>query len=367
MSNKDCNRCNFFNYLLQWDNSVPVPKTQIFSAALGMALPIVFGALIGHVEIGFIVALGGLFINPPNDNDPLKVAVLSYVQAIFTGFIAISLGASIGNHPSLLASIFLVFMNGLVSLVGGINRTLAVNSVRFTIFFIIGTGISLPTQVNPFIIGLLFSLGSIWAAFISLFFSISYLFFMKKKKSSKPLSNNDSNIDFLTQFKYWLVRLKKFPTWFYTIRVVLCLSIAQIIQLLLKNPHAYWISLTIALVLQRNTSSGPSRIYQRVVGTFFGVLIGGIVFIFPLSILWMIAIVAFIGGVRSYLKVRNYAVYSMVMTPLLFILLSGGKQISFELIIDRLMYTFVGCIIALVFGYFIWTGVEKTKNIKYYG
>ncbi|WP_185223194.1 FUSC family protein [Parageobacillus thermoglucosidasius] len=115
------------------------------------------------------------------------------------------------------------------------------------------------------------------------------------------------------------------------------------------------------MVLQRNTSSGPSRIYQRAVGTFFGVLIGGIVFIFPLSILWMIVIIAFIGGVRSYLKVRNYAVYSMAMTPLLFILLSGGKPISFELIVDRLMYTFVGCIIAFVFGYFIWAGVEKTK------
>ncbi|QPA30537.1 FUSC family protein [Thermaerobacillus caldiproteolyticus] len=364
MSNKDCNRRNIFNYLLQWDNSAPVPKMQIFSTALGMALPIIFGALIGHVEIGFIVALGGLFIPPPNDNDPLKVEVLNYVQVIFTGFIAISLGASIGNNHSLLASIFLVFINGFVSLVGGINRTLAVNSVRFTIFFIIGTGISLPTQVNPFIIGLLFSLGSIWAAFISLFFSISYLFFMKQKKSSQSLSNNDSNADFPTQFRYWLFRLKKFQTWFYTIRLVLCLSIAQVIQLLSENPHAYWISLTIVLVLQRNTSSGPSRIYQRAVGTFFGVLIGGIVLIFPLSILWIIVIVALIGGVRSYLKVRNYAVYSMVMTPLLFILLSRGKQISFDLIIDRLMYTFVGCTITLVFGYYIWTGVEKQKLVK---
>ncbi|MBA2875622.1 hypothetical protein [Thermaerobacillus caldiproteolyticus] len=35
MSDKDCNRRNFFDYLLQWDNSTPVPKMQIFSTALG--------------------------------------------------------------------------------------------------------------------------------------------------------------------------------------------------------------------------------------------------------------------------------------------------------------------------------------------
>lgn len=354
---------NFLKYFLQWDPSIPVPKLQIFSSALGMALPIIVGALIGHVETGFIVALGSLFMNPPNVDHSLKEEVLNYVQTIVAGFIAISLGVFIGNHHSLSASIFLVFVNGLVSLVGGLNRTFAVNSMRFTILSMIGAGISPPTQISPLLIGLFFSLGSIWAVFLFLCFSVSYRFFIKKKPFSKSLSNNPSNVDFFTQCKYWLIRLKTFRAWFYSIRVVLCLSVAQVIQLYLKNPHAYWISLTVVLVLQRKTSIGPSRIYQRALGTFFGVLIGGAILIFPLSFLWIVVIVAFIGGIRSYLKTQNYVFYSMAMVPLLFILLGKGKHISFDLMIDRLVYTFAGCIIALVFGYFLWTAPEKQKYI----
>ena len=351
------NRRPLFDGLWQWDRSAPVPKWQMVSAALGTAMPIVFGALVGRAEIGFIIALGSLFIVPPDGDVPLKAAVTPYARVVFTGFAATSLGAWVGPHHSLTASLILVVMNGLVALAGGINRTLAANSVRFAIFFMIGTGISLPTQTHPLWVGLFSSLGAVWAALISLFFPN-----MKKEPSRRSLSALDSKADFHAQMRYWLVRLKTFRAWSYPIRLVLCLSLAQCIQLLLKSPHAYWISLTIVLVLQRNAANGTSRIFQRATGTFFGVLLGAAVLAFPLSMPWLVLIVACIGGVRRYLKVRNYAVYSMAMTPLLFILLNRGKQISFDLMVDRLIYTLVGCIIALVFDYWLWTVGEKRQK-----
>ncbi|MDD1729808.1 MAG: hypothetical protein LUQ50_12150, partial [Methanospirillum sp.] len=61
-----------------------------------------------------------------------------------------------------------------------------------------------------------------------------------------------------------------------------------------------------------------------------------------------------LAGLRPLLKVRNYTLYSMVMTPLVIILLEFGDPISSSVLFDRLIDTMIGVIVAVSLGYLMW-------------
>jgi uncharacterized membrane protein YccC len=73
---------------------------------------------------------------------------------------------------------------------------------------------------------------------------------------------------------------------------------------------------------------------------------------------WLfVLVVAVLGGLRPFLKARNYALYSVVMTPLVVLLLDFGQTASVATIGYRLADTVIGCAIALVVGYLPWLRV----------
>jgi uncharacterized membrane protein YccC len=64
--------------------------------------------------------------------------------------------------------------------------------------------------------------------------------------------------------------------------------------------------------------------------------------------------VAVLAVLRPLLKVRNYMLYSAVMTPLVLILLGSGNPITPDVIAYRLIDTLIGVFIGIILGYLIW-------------
>lgn len=71
--------------------------------------------------------------------------------------------------------------------------------------------------------------------------------------------------------------------------------------------------------------------------------------------MWLLVlIIGILAAARIVLKDTNYLAYAAVMTPLVIILLDFGRASSWETILDRLLSTLVGCVISLIFGYYVW-------------
>jgi uncharacterized membrane protein YccC len=134
--------------------------------------------------------------------------------------------------------------------------------------------------------------------------------------------------------------------WRYPLQLTICLAIAEVIGALWHQSKAYWIALTVVIVVRRSGGS-LHRAVERCAGTCAGVLIGGALILWVPPSWAIVAVVTVLGGVRPLLKARNYAAYATVMTPLLVVLLELGRTPSLSTVGYRLLDTVIGCLIAL--------------------
>jgi hypothetical protein len=96
------------------------------------------------------------------------------------------------------------------------------------------------------------------------------------------------------------------------------------------------------------------RVAARGLGTTAGVLAGSALILWTLPSWLFVLVVAVLGGLRPFLRARNYALYSVVMTPLVVLLLDFGQTASAAAIGYRLADTVTGCAIAFAVGYLPW-------------
>jgi uncharacterized membrane protein YccC len=114
-------------------------------------------------------------------------------------------------------------------------------------------------------------------------------------------------------------------------------------------------SLTVAIVVQRNPSTAFKRTWQRAAGTLTGVLFTGLFLLVSVPVWGMIITISLLAAARVLLLEKNYAAYAAVMTPLIILLLDFGRTPSPAVITDRLAATLAGCVVSLLFGYLGWS------------
>ena len=140
----------------------------------------------------------------------------------------------------------------------------------------------------------------------------------------------------------------------FALRLVLCMTIAEIARQLLPIERPYWVLLTVAIVLKPDFGSVFTRAVQRGAGTLLGVLIGSLL----LSVLpgdgWVVAAMAVGAGLLPWARGANFGLFSVFQTPVIILLLDLAVPGGPELVGARLVDTLIGCAIVLVAGYLIW-------------
>ncbi|MDD5168120.1 MAG: FUSC family protein [Syntrophales bacterium] len=204
---------------------------------------------------------------------------------------------------------------------------------------------------------LLFSLGAIWTAGLSLI--LRPLFRAAHLDQVSPMLEVTAQTpkyaaDVL--LRRWRRSLAHLTGWQYTLRITSCLAAAQAVEYLWPHSHGYWMSLTVAIVIQRDLSASLMRTLQRAAGTVLGVLLAGLLMIAYPSVWSMILMIAVLAAARPILREANYAAYAAVMTPLIILLLEFSKEPSPAVVLYRLAATLIGCILALTLGYLLWSG-----------
>ncbi|MGY1609545.1 MULTISPECIES: FUSC family protein [unclassified Geodermatophilus] len=140
----------------------------------------------------------------------------------------------------------------------------------------------------------------------------------------------------------------------FALRLVLCMTIAEVARQLLPIERPYWVLLTVAIVLKPDYGSVFTRAVQRGAGTLLGVLIGSLL----LSVLprdgWVVVAMAVAAGLLPWARGANFGLFSVFQTPVIILLLDLADPGGPGLVGARLVDTLIGCAIVLVAGYLAW-------------
>jgi hypothetical protein len=326
---------------------------QVGAAMMGLAGPFAVGVLAGHAEMGMAAALGGLALSTEGKGQTTRERTVSLFYRVIAGTAAMVTGVAIARHG--MSSAFAIPVVAMVAvLLGSISRPLARASTIFIAYTIIATGFG-ARGAHPFGIAFLFFLGAAWTAGLSL---ILRAFFRAICPVSIHFDPDDvaypQNRTAKQLLRRWRNSLAHLSGWQYPIRIFVCLIAAQAVEWIWPLHHGYWVGLTVAIVVHRDLKMALGRTLQRAVGTVLGVLFASLLVLWALPAWAIIAIVVVLAATRPILREIDYTVYATLHTPLIILLSNFGHEQSWTVIIDRLVATIAGCVIAVTLGYFLW-------------
>ena len=144
-------------------------------------------------------------------------------------------------------------------------------------------------------------------------------------------------------------------------RVTLLTVVPQALGLLLSWPRAYWVPITVLIVLKADYGGTISRAIQRVIGTTLGGLIAAGLATQVQSVELqgvLIAVLAFFAFTVSPL---NYSVFTIVLTPLFMVIVNLLHEGDWQVSLLRIGYTAMGGIICLAGSYLLLPDWERTR------
>jgi uncharacterized membrane protein YccC len=140
----------------------------------------------------------------------------------------------------------------------------------------------------------------------------------------------------------------------FVVRLVLCMTAAEIARQTLPLDRPYWVLLTVAIVLKPDFGSVFTRAVQRGAGTLLGVLLGSLLLAVLPRNAWVLVAIGLAAGTLPWARAANFGLFSVFQTPLIILLLDLAAPSGTGIVAARLVDTLVGCAIVLVFGYLLW-------------
>jgi hypothetical protein len=108
--------------------------------------------------------------------------------------------------------------------------------------------------------------------------------------------------------------------------------------------HLHWIGLTVALLTSRHAELAPVKTTQRVLGTAIGVTSAELALQAGTPAWLVVVAIGLLAGARPLLRTGNYLAYSTVMTPLVALMIDGGRPLEAGILADRLLATLAGAV-----------------------
>lgn len=145
----------------------------------------------------------------------------------------------------------------------------------------------------------------------------------------------------------------------HSVRLCVAIAICFLLQDVISDENTSWIIATCIVVLRPNYGLTRSRAFDRIAGT----LLGGVITLAILYVTDYKPVLLGIAGVSltlgfSYVATR-YLLASTYITLAIIMLYVAFTGRSFDLVLDRVFYTFIGSVIALFTIYFIFPVWEK--------
>jgi uncharacterized membrane protein YccC len=150
-------------------------------------------------------------------------------------------------------------------------------------------------------------------------------------------------------------------------RAGIAVFVAGTVASALGVDHAYWAMSAAVLMLYQGLDwiRTLQRSIERLLGTWIGLVLAGLILVLHPQGLWLVLIIALLQFTIEMLVVRNYAAAVVFMTPAALTIASGGEQVSDigELLLARSLDTLIGCVAALAV-YLLTTRRHQTGRLR---
>ncbi|QDK38012.1 FUSC family protein [Bdellovibrio sp. NC01] len=153
----------------------------------------------------------------------------------------------------------------------------------------------------------------------------------------------------------------KSPGFRHAVRLSLCIAIGEILSKSLNLHRAYWVPMTIAIVLKPDYAATFNRGMLRVLGTLAGLVIATVLFhIFPETQTAEFILIVLFTFLMRWVGSANYGIFAMCVGALVVVLIALTGVSPKEVIWARGLNTFMGGAIALIV-YLLWPTSEKLQ------
>lgn len=149
-------------------------------------------------------------------------------------------------------------------------------------------------------------------------------------------------------------RLTSRSTLIFALQLMICVGVASVVTGVLALSRSYWVILTVVIVLKPDFGSVLARALQRGIGTVLGAVLGAVILVLIPYGPWLLVPFGILAALLPYGRSRNFGLLSVFLTPLVVLLIDLLARASWQLALDRLIDTLLGCAISLVFGYALW-------------
>ncbi|MBC7937766.1 MAG: FUSC family protein [Rhizobacter sp.] len=148
----------------------------------------------------------------------------------------------------------------------------------------------------------------------------------------------------------------------HALRMALALLAGYIVSLFFKVDMGYWILLTIVVILKPAYSLSKQRNYDRLIGTAAGIAIGMLIlFVIKNDNVLLGLMLFFMAGSYTFMR-TNYFMSVLLMTPYLLIFFHLLYPYNLkDLMIDRLLDTAIGSVIAFIASLFLVPAWESSS------
>jgi uncharacterized membrane protein YccC len=147
----------------------------------------------------------------------------------------------------------------------------------------------------------------------------------------------------------------------HAIRLALCLGAGEALGLSLGLDRAYWIPMTIAIVLKPDFTATFTRGILRILGTFIGLLLAtGLLYFLPTGFASDIALIALFAFLLRWVGPANYGIFVTALSAFIVLLVAVTGFDPRPVIAARALNTAIGGAFALA-AYWLWPTWEQTK------
>lgn len=335
-----------FNHVagaFRWSTEKEVTAIEIAVSALAMAVPALLAAKGHHSGLGLI---GGMAMSGTVAHGRLRAQAASAGAALLVLMLAAALACALGRLGDAW-QIGLLLIAALAGVTGGFDRAMVAASMRFIFYLVMVGGIVSATTADPLLIFAVIIGGALFAVVLHMAMAVVVA---HTRGHASEETEDDRKPTARQKFNRLRHSLVEPAGWQYPVRLVSCLSAVSLIHLFFPDHDVHWAALTLVLLIERRPERLPLKTTQRVIGVLFGVCCAGLLSFLALPIWADVLVVAALGGIRPFLRARNYLVYSIVMTPLMMMAMgTADHAVPASALLDRLFATvFAACLVLLV-------------------
>jgi len=183
---------------------------------------------------------------------------------------------------------------------------------------------------------------------------------------SGTVVTHDAGKPWQLRFTGWRARLYANLTFQSTVfrhavRLALCVAAGEALGLSLHLQRAYWLPMTVAIVLRPDFTATFTRGILRIAGTFAGLLLAtGLFHFLSTGIASDIALLALFAFLLRWIGPANYGIFVIALSAFIVLLIAVSGVDPNPVIAARALNTALGGALALV-AYWLWPTWEQTK------